>query len=98
MCGKTDEESDINLKRRTTELSRENIVLNDKKIVAEKKEIVFMGHIVIAESISPNPAKVEVIQNLPIPTDVTAVRRLCGTISLSVHSKSFTSHGTSKST
>ena len=61
-----------------------NIVLNDKTTAAEKKEIVFMGHIT-TEGISPDPAKVEAIQNLPIPTDVTAFRRLCGTVQYLSH-------------
>lgn len=39
-----------------------------------------MGHVITASGISPDPAIVEAIQNLEVPNDVFAVRRLCGTI------------------
>ena len=42
--------------------------------------MVFMGHMVTASGISPDPAKVDAIQNLLTPTDVSAVRRQCGTV------------------
>ena len=83
-CGKTDEEARSNLKAKMSALEQrcksKNIVLNDEKTLMEKKEITFMGHLVTADGISPDPAKVEAIQNLPTPTDISAVRRLCGTI------------------
>ena len=83
-CGESDEEARNNLVKRTQELNirckERHIILNDKKTVAEEKEIIFMGHSITAGGISPDPNKVEAIQNMPIPTDVTAVRRLCGTI------------------
>ncbi|GFR57713.1 retrovirus-related Pol polyprotein from transposon opus [Elysia marginata] len=70
-CGKTDAEAKANLESRTKELKQQcvekNIVLNEK-------------HLVTADGISPDPAKVEAIQTLPAPTDVSAVRRLCGTV------------------
>ena len=53
-----------------------------------------MIHISTAEGISPHPAKVEAIKNLPIPTDVTAVR-LCSTVQLNISLGTFQiSHGT----
>lgn len=83
-CGKNDEEAKQNLNIRTKELKQrcqdKNIILNDKKTITQQKEIVFMGHLITSEGISPDPAKVEAIQSLPTPTDVSAVRRLCGTI------------------
>ncbi|GFR96373.1 polyprotein [Elysia marginata] len=39
-----------------------------------------MGHLVTADGISSDPLKVEAIQTLAAPTDVSAVRRLCGTV------------------
>ena len=39
-----------------------------------------MGHKVTASGISPDPAKIDAIQNWPTPTDVSAVRRLCRTV------------------
>jgi hypothetical protein len=42
--------------------------------------VKFLGHIVSAEGIKPNPEKVEAIKKWSQPTDVTAVRSFCGMV------------------
>ena len=42
------------------------------------QEIKYLGHILSPEGIKPNPEKVEIIQNYPIPKTVTQVRRFLG--------------------
>ena len=83
-CGKDITEAQANLKRREQELDQrcqeKHIVLNDQKRVSEKTEIPFMGHLITSAGIKPDPEKISAIQNMPSPTDVPAVRRLCGTV------------------
>ena len=43
-------------------------------------EITFMGHVLTPTGVAPDPKKVSAIQDMPVPTDIPAVRRLCGTI------------------
>jgi hypothetical protein len=42
------------------------------------KELAFLGHIVGEQGIKPDPAKVEKIQNYPVPTSVKEVQRFHG--------------------
>ena len=83
-CGKDKQEASDNLKIRTEQLNQRckerNIILNDKKTDSEKTEIIFMGHQITSNGIAPDPSKVSAIQNIPRPTDVAAVRRLCGVV------------------
>ena len=40
-----------------------------------KKELVYLGHMISAEGIKPDPAKIEAVKNWPIPTTTDAVKR-----------------------
>ena len=57
-----------------------NIRLNEKKAAVRKEEITFMGHRISAEGVKPDRAKIAAILDMPAPTDVQGVRRLCGMI------------------
>lgn len=56
------------------------IVLNPAKLVFKTTQTSFMGHILTDKGILPDPAKVQAITELPYPTDVASVRRLCGLV------------------
>ena len=43
-----------------------------------RKEVKFLGHLVSAEGIRPDPGNVEKIVNWPVPKNVTGVRALLG--------------------
>lgn len=83
-CGRDDTEAEKNLQIRMNELRQRcqerHIRLNDKKAALKQHKVVFMGHMITRDGISPDPTKVEAIQHLPVPTDVSSVRRLCGTV------------------
>jgi ribosomal protein L31 len=53
------------------------------------EEIKFLGHIVNSESIRPDPKKVEVVQNWPVPKNVHEVRSFLG---LANYFRKFISH------
>ncbi len=42
------------------------------------EEVEFLGHMVSASGMSPSKAKVKAIRDLPIPTNVPALRRVLG--------------------
>lgn len=56
------------------------IVLNEQKFVLRESKLVFMGHVISNEGISPDPAKVQAIKDMPNPTDATGARRFLGMI------------------
>ena len=55
-----------------------SLTLNPKKCKIAVQEVKYLGHILSPTGIQPNPAKVTVIQNHPIPKTVTEVRRFLG--------------------
>lgn len=59
---------------------QKNIRLNEKKAAVQQDEIKFMGHRISAAGIEPDKSKVKAILDMPAPTDVHGVRRLCGMI------------------
>ena len=54
------------------------IKLNKEKTELRKSEICFIGHRATKDGLGPDPSKIEVIKNLPKPTDVAGVRRFSG--------------------
>ena len=45
-------------------------VLNSKKFQFRLGQIPYLGHIITADGLLPNPAKTEAIARMPVPTDV----------------------------
>ena len=61
-------------------LKEASLQLNTAKCEYKKSEITFLGHIVSAEGCRPDPMKIEAIQGLPAPSDVSALRRYLGMV------------------
>ena len=55
-----------------------NTVLNQDKQETGLNEIIFLGHRIPKKGVKVDEAKVQVIRDMPAPTDVEDVRRLCG--------------------
>ena len=55
-----------------------NIKLNLKKVVLLQRSIVVLGHLVSKEGILPDPAKVQAMVDMAVPTDVKGVQRFLG--------------------
>jgi len=43
-----------------------------------QKEVHYLGHVVSAAGVSPDPAKVEVVSSYPVPTDVKQLKQILG--------------------
>ena len=54
--------------------------LNMEKLKLRQIEVSFIGHIAISEGLQVEPAKVETICNMPVPTDKVGVQRLLGKV------------------
>ena len=57
---------------------QKGVKLNEKKLKVMCKEIPYMGHLVTAGGLKPDPDKVEAVGNMPKSENVQAVRRFCG--------------------
>lgn len=56
-------------------LRRVNLKLNPGKCQFLKKELLYLGHVISGEGISPDPQKTKVIQNYPKPCNSDEVKR-----------------------
>ena len=55
-----------------------NLKLNLEKCQFCKKELAFLGHVINANGIQPDPGKVDKVKNFPIPTNITELRGFIG--------------------
>ena len=78
VASKTFEDHLIHLREVFSRLRSSNLRLKPEKCELIRDKVPFLGHVVSAQGIEPNPAKTERIKNYPTPTDVTEVRRFLG--------------------
>jgi transposase InsO family protein len=71
------DENLINFLKRCAE---KNVHLNSEKIQWRKERVPFIGHLATSEGLCADPAKVDAIKRMDIPTDVPAVQRFLGMI------------------
>lgn len=54
------------------------IRLNKTKLNLRQTSVTFLGHLVTADGLKPDPIKCQAIDEMPPPTDKTGVQRLNG--------------------
>ncbi|XP_055864325.1 uncharacterized protein LOC129922405 [Biomphalaria glabrata] len=59
---------------------RKSIILNESKTLEQKEAVEFMGHVISAQGIKPDPKKVQAIVDMDRPTNAQQVRRFCGMV------------------
>ena len=62
-------------------ICKAGLKISPKKCFIFQKQVSFLGHVVNAEGISPDPKKIEAITSWPTPTNVKDVRSFLGTCS-----------------
>ncbi|KAK3715610.1 hypothetical protein QZH41_009028, partial [Actinostola sp. cb2023] len=75
-----EKDHDDNLTKLLERCQEKGIRLNKGKAVLKVKQLDFMGHLVTAEGLKPDPNKVEAIVKLQTPTDKQGVERLNGAV------------------
>jgi hypothetical protein len=76
--GRTWKEHLARLDRVLMALLKAGLTLNHKKCCFGARRVKFLGHMVDARGISPNPEKVEAVANFPRPDTVTKLRAFLG--------------------
>ena len=54
------------------------MVPNPDKCRIQQTSVKFLGHVITADGVAPDPAKLEAIAKLPVPTNVAELRRALG--------------------
>jgi len=72
---------DEHLTRLTTVFDRlraANLKLKPSKCKLFQREVIFLGHLVSADGIAPDPSKIQAVQNWPRPRNLTETRAFVG--------------------
>ena len=80
VAGRNQEEHDDNLRKLLARAREFNVKFNKEKVQLNKREVTYLGHIVSADGLKPDPKKVEAIDKMPSPTDKQGVQRLLGAL------------------
>ncbi|XP_037504914.1 uncharacterized protein K02A2.6-like [Rhipicephalus sanguineus] len=78
--GRTRQEHDARLSQVLSRLAKAGIILNEDKCRFGVSEVSFLGVVVSAKGIRPDPSKAEAVKAMEAPTDVAGVRRLLGMV------------------
>ena len=74
------QEHDLILCKVLERARQKGVKFNKDKIHFKVSEVEYMGNLVSAEGLKPDPKKVEAIVNMPKPSDVAALQRLLGMV------------------
>ena len=78
--GKDQEEHDARLEAVLQRLKSAGVTLNREKCEFSKSKIVFLGHLIDAEGIHPDPEKTAAIAQMKPPSNVPELRRFLGMV------------------
>ena len=78
--GVTQEEHDENLLAVLYRIKQAGLTLNKEKCIFSTKSIKFLGQVVNANGIKPDPDKITTINDMPQPTSITELRRFLGMV------------------
>ena len=78
--GATQEEHDRRLEAVLQRLGNANVTLNAEKCVFNVSSVKFLGQIVGADGIKPDPVKIQAILEMPHPTNLHEVRSFLGMV------------------
>ena len=76
--GETSQSHDTALESVKKCLAEAGVTLNEQKCHYRQKSIRYLGHVISADGIQPDPSKLEAIQALPEPSSVPELRRVLG--------------------
>ena len=76
----TEADHDIKMAQLLDRCSTNSIKLFKDKLHLKCSEVAYMGHLITAEGLKPDPAKLEAIAQMPQPDDKKAVQRLMGMV------------------
>ncbi|GBN03706.1 Retrovirus-related Pol polyprotein from transposon 17.6 [Araneus ventricosus] len=80
LYGETEKEHDERLYQVLQRLQDSGWTINEEKCQFRMKSIKFLGHIISADGICPDPTKTEAIKKMSQPTDITELKHFVGMV------------------
>ena len=78
ILGTSLEEHIQNIKAVFEKLREANLKIQLHKCEFLRKEVAYLGHIITIDGIKPNPEKIKIIQNFPLPKTITEIKSFLG--------------------
>ena len=78
--GATKKEHDQRLRSCLTRIRQSGLKLNRSKCIFASKSLTFLGHIISADGVKPDPTKVNAIKDMPIPKSKIDLQRFLGMV------------------
>lgn len=78
VSSETEEEHVSHLRQIFQRLRRYGLLLHPSKCKFARASVYYLGHVISAQGIAPNPDKVRAVQDFPVPTSVKGVRQFLG--------------------
>ncbi|CAB4033003.1 retrotransposon-like family member retr-1 [Paramuricea clavata] len=78
--GETKEIHDQRLKKVLDKIRDSGLKLNHAKCIFGATELTFLGHIMSADGVKPDPRKIEAITKMPVPTSPAELQRFLGMV------------------
>ncbi|CAB4018481.1 Hypothetical predicted protein [Paramuricea clavata] len=78
--GETKEIHDQRLKKILDKIRDSGLKLNHAKCIFGATELTFLGHIMSADGVKPDPRKIEAITKMPVPTSPAELQRFLGMV------------------
>ena len=69
-----------NLKAFLRRARERNLSLNSEKLRLRQSQVAFIGHLLTAEGLKPDPSKVQAIVDYPVPTNLAELRTFLGMV------------------
>ena len=78
VCSATFEEHLEHLQSVFDSLRKASLTLKPKKCFFAQPEVKYLGHVVSCKGVTPDPDKICIVRDFPVPTDVSKVRQFLG--------------------
>ena len=78
--GSTIEQHDERLEKAVKKLVQIGLRLNKEKCYFRQPELPYLGEVVTAQGVKPDPAKVQAIEDMPTPKDQSDLQRILGLV------------------
>ena len=78
--GQTQQEHDLRLEATLNRIRKAGVTLNSDKCEFSTGSVKFLGHIIDGTGVHPDPTKIQAIQQMQVPNNVTELRRFLGMV------------------
>lgn len=78
VCGEDRSTHDVNLRKFMSVIDKYQLTINENKSKFSQKSICLLGYVIENSTLKPDPSRLEPLLKLPVPQDISSLRRIIG--------------------